>query len=133
MDLIDFATEGAGILAAQQGRLRVEVTRASFSALSEAIRRRRIMMAPDSLRSQPSYLIGLRAFSAIARDISPSGAVFADHLDPILAGLVREGMESIDEILGMAKRAGFIVHAKTSTKGMNGDDNQYLYVLERIM
>jgi ubiquinone/menaquinone biosynthesis C-methylase UbiE len=42
-------------------------------------------------------------------------------------------MESIDEILGMAKRAGFIVHAKTSTKGMNGDDNQYLYVLERIM
>ena len=98
MDLIDFASEGPAILAAQQGRLRVEVTRASFSALSEAIRRRRIMMAPDPLRSQPSYLIGLRAFSAIARDTSPSGAVFADQLDPILAGLVREGMGPVDEI-----------------------------------
>jgi 2-polyprenyl-3-methyl-5-hydroxy-6-metoxy-1,4-benzoquinol methylase len=42
-------------------------------------------------------------------------------------------MESIDEILDVAKKCGFIVHAKTSMKGCNGDDNQYLYVLERAM
>jgi ubiquinone/menaquinone biosynthesis C-methylase UbiE len=40
-------------------------------------------------------------------------------------------MESIDEILDIAKRAGFIVHAKTGMKGINGDENQYLYVFER--
>jgi SAM-dependent methyltransferase len=42
-------------------------------------------------------------------------------------------METIDEILDMAKYTGFLVHAKTSMKGCNGDDNQYLYVLERAM
>jgi SAM-dependent methyltransferase len=42
-------------------------------------------------------------------------------------------METIDEILDVAKKCGFLVHAKTSMKGCNGDDNQYLYVLERAM
>ena len=45
IDLIDFAKEGAGILAAQQGALRIEVTRAAFDALSDAARRRKIMNA----------------------------------------------------------------------------------------
>jgi hypothetical protein len=42
-------------------------------------------------------------------------------------------METIDEVLDVAKKCGFIVHAKTSMKGCNGDANQYLYVLERTM
>jgi len=42
-------------------------------------------------------------------------------------------IESIDEILDMAKRSGFIVHAKTAMDRINGDENQYLYVLERTM
>jgi len=42
-------------------------------------------------------------------------------------------MESIDEILDIAKRAGFIVHAKTGMNGINGDNNQYLYILERAI
>jgi len=42
-------------------------------------------------------------------------------------------MESIDEILDMAKHAGFIVHSKTGMKKCNGDENQYLYVFERAM
>jgi SAM-dependent methyltransferase len=42
-------------------------------------------------------------------------------------------METIDELLDVAKKCGFIVHAKTSMKGCNGDANQYLYVLERTM
>jgi len=41
-------------------------------------------------------------------------------------------MESIDEILDIAKRAGFLVHAKTGMKKCNGDEHQYLYVLERL-
>jgi len=40
-------------------------------------------------------------------------------------------METIDEILNIAKRCGFIVHAKTEMKNINSDENQYLYVLER--
>ena len=42
-------------------------------------------------------------------------------------------MESIDEILDLAKRAGFLVHGKTGMKTINGDDNQYLYILERTL
>jgi len=40
-------------------------------------------------------------------------------------------MEPIEDILRMAAKAGFIVHAKTSLKVTGGDANQYLYVLER--
>jgi hypothetical protein len=37
-------------------------------------------------------------------------------------------IESIDEILDIAKHAGFIVHGKSGMKGINGDEHQYLYV-----
>jgi SAM-dependent methyltransferase len=40
-------------------------------------------------------------------------------------------MESIDEILDIAKRAGFIVQGKAEMKGINGDEHQYLYVFEK--
>ena len=42
-------------------------------------------------------------------------------------------MESINDVLKLANNEGFIFHGKISTKEYNGDDNQYLYVLERIM
>jgi 2-polyprenyl-3-methyl-5-hydroxy-6-metoxy-1,4-benzoquinol methylase len=42
-------------------------------------------------------------------------------------------MKSINEILKIASSIGFIVHAKTAMKSCNGDENQYLYVLERAM
>jgi hypothetical protein len=98
VDLIDFGSEGAAILASQQGPLRVEVTRASFSSLSEAVRRRRILTAQAPLRTQESCLIGLSVFAAIARVTSESGIALANVLDPVLAGLGREGLESVDEI-----------------------------------
>jgi hypothetical protein len=44
MDFVDVEKEGSAILAGQQGDLRVEVTAAAFEALSEAVRRRRILM-----------------------------------------------------------------------------------------
>ena len=42
-------------------------------------------------------------------------------------------MESIDDIVGMATSAGYIVHAKMNMAKCNGDENQYLYVFERLM
>lgn len=40
-------------------------------------------------------------------------------------------IEPTDDILRMAAKAGFIIHGKTSLKVTGGDENQYLYVLER--
>ena len=42
-------------------------------------------------------------------------------------------MDSIDAILKIAIRRGFIVHAKIDMSKQNGDENQYLYILERAM
>lgn len=39
-------------------------------------------------------------------------------------------MENITDILSMAKKVGFIFHAKVDMEDI-GDDNQYLYILER--
>jgi SAM-dependent methyltransferase len=40
-------------------------------------------------------------------------------------------MEDTKQVLEIAKYAGFINHAKTSMKDMNGDEYQYLYYFER--
>ena len=53
LDLIDFTLEGAKILAAQQGDLRIEVTQAAFNALSEAVRRRKILIPAVSVGKSP--------------------------------------------------------------------------------
>ena len=42
-------------------------------------------------------------------------------------------MESIDSILKIAMNRGFIVHAQMNMSSQNGDENQYLYILERAM
>jgi len=42
-------------------------------------------------------------------------------------------METINEILSTANRAGFIVHSKSDMKSCSGDENQFLYVFERSM
>jgi SAM-dependent methyltransferase len=42
-------------------------------------------------------------------------------------------MEGINDILKIANREGFVFHGKISMKKYNGDDNQYLYVLEKTM
>ena len=43
LDLIDIGRDGAAILAAQQGELRVETSAAAFEALSDAVRRARLL------------------------------------------------------------------------------------------
>jgi len=42
-------------------------------------------------------------------------------------------MNPIEQILQMAIRRGFIVHAKMNMSKYNDDENQYIYVLERAM
>jgi hypothetical protein len=42
-------------------------------------------------------------------------------------------MEPIENILKISKTNGFIVHGKSSMKSMNGDENQFLYILERTL
>ncbi len=40
-------------------------------------------------------------------------------------------MEDIRPILNIANKCGFIFHAKVDMSDCNGDDNQYLYIMER--
>lgn len=42
-------------------------------------------------------------------------------------------MEPIEDILRIASNSGFIIHGKTNMKLCNGDENQYIYVLERTL
>lgn len=42
-------------------------------------------------------------------------------------------MDSIEDILRVASNAGFVIHGKTNMKACNGDENQYIYVLERTL
>ena len=42
-------------------------------------------------------------------------------------------MDSIDDILNTANRAGFVFNSKIDMKDLNGDKNQYLYILQRTL
>jgi ubiquinone/menaquinone biosynthesis C-methylase UbiE len=42
-------------------------------------------------------------------------------------------IEPIEKILNMASSIGFIIHAKTAMSSCGGDENQFIYVLERAM
>jgi 2-polyprenyl-3-methyl-5-hydroxy-6-metoxy-1,4-benzoquinol methylase len=58
---------------------------------------------------------------------------FTDKLGNIRQNENTLYMDSIDDILKMAVKIGFIVHAKVNMAKYNNDENQYLYVLERAM
>jgi hypothetical protein len=62
----DSDKDGAQTLESQQGPLRIEVTLASFYALSEAVRRQR-MIQPRVEISQEPWVTGLRALAAAAK------------------------------------------------------------------
>jgi hypothetical protein len=68
-DTIDFSKEGAAILAAQQGDLRVEVTNSAFDALSDAVRRRRIIMERPRVERQP-WAAGLQSLVGLLEAMS---------------------------------------------------------------
>lgn len=84
-DLIDFGKDGAAILAAQQGPLRIEVTRVAFDALSDAARRRKLM---QPFASGPgSAANGLVALMELCAQ-RPQTAAIAELLGPILVAPV---------------------------------------------
>jgi hypothetical protein len=92
LDTIDFGKEGAAILAAQQGGLRIEVTQSAFNALSEAVRRRKVMVPIPAVVQAP-WAAGLAAV-ALAAGVEVEGR-FGSLLRSVLASLP-EG--PIDEI-----------------------------------
>lgn len=60
-----------------------------------------------------------------------------EHFEDKL-GNIRENentlyMDDIETILKIAIKTGFIVHSKIDMAKYNGDENQYLYLLERAM
>jgi hypothetical protein len=90
LDLVDFSKEGAGILAAQQGDLRVETTEAAFEALSEAVRRRRILTVP-ARSAVPTWVSGLQALvEATGRSASESVQAIGAALQGVLEGMADE-------------------------------------------
>jgi hypothetical protein len=77
---------GRDTLAAQQGDLRIEITKVAFDALSNAVRRRLMLMAPPSA-TRASWIDALTSVSAVASSASPEkgSKVFATTLEAILA------------------------------------------------
>jgi hypothetical protein len=104
IDLIDFGKEGAGILAAQQGDLLIEVTPAAFEALSDAVRRRKILTerAPTSRAPWRAGLEQLIAAANARTDLGEEdgskalAAVLTGVMEAMDAGGVTDG--SLDEV-----------------------------------
>jgi len=83
LDLVDIAAEGAGILEAQKGALQVAITEESFNALSNAVRRHKLLTAPESVEV-PEWRSGLLEFAAALGSI-PAFQEITGHLMTILA------------------------------------------------
>lgn len=58
---------------------------------------------------------------------------FSDNIGNIRQNENVLHMNPIENILQIAIRRGFIVHAKMNMSKYNGDENQYIYILERAM
>lgn len=86
IDLVDFSVEGAGILAAQQGDLRIEITAAAFDALSDAVRRRRIL-TDGQVVSGISWMSGLQRLVSVIRQSGESYVDLAETLATTLSAI----------------------------------------------
>lgn len=96
LDLVDFGTEGAAILAAQQGDLKVETTAAAFEALSTAVRRRRVL-EPRAPGGDIPWRTGLESIVRAAR-ASYKGALqrIGDALEKVLQNITGHEDETPD-------------------------------------
>jgi hypothetical protein len=99
--LVDITKDGSAIMAAQQGDLRVEITQGAFDALSDAVRRRRII-TPQAPVERREWMDGLRTLIATcrARTEIPEGSrlrAFAAALESVLEAVPAGGAE-LDEI-----------------------------------
>jgi hypothetical protein len=88
LELIDFGKEGAAILAAQEGVLRVEASATAFEALSQAVRRRRTL-GVAAIPERPAWSAGVLEFAAVL-EASRSAGLKA------LAAAVRESVAAVE-------------------------------------
>lgn len=88
--------DGPGFLASQLGELRVEMTDAEFNALSDAVRRRRILAEAESATREP-WFDGLKALSATLAESNSEGLQqLATTLDSVLTEAIA-AVKEIDE------------------------------------
>jgi hypothetical protein len=92
VDLVDVGKEGAGILAAQQGPLVVQVTQAAFEALSDAVRRRKVV-APMRFREREPWRSGLEQLAASVRASGLKSV--SEALDTVLAGIAADREDEV--------------------------------------
>jgi len=90
LDLIDFAKEGATILGAQQGDLRVEVTLQAFNALSETVRRLKTLGASPTFNRTAVY-VHLTQLQSLLEAQEGYAAVAASLGSAIAATAARKG------------------------------------------
>jgi ubiquinone/menaquinone biosynthesis C-methylase UbiE len=67
---------------------------------------------------------------------SPNIVSFTETFTDKVTNNVRQNeqtyyMEEVDDILQMASKSGFIIQGKVDMKSCNGDENQFLFILER--
>ena len=97
-DLVDVSTEGAAILAAQQGDLRIETSQAAFDALSDAVRRRKLLAA-QGVSARVPWRTSLEAVIAACRASAEEGPqAVATALEGVLAAVAGHEAEPMDEV-----------------------------------
>lgn len=96
-DTIDFAGEGAAILAAQQGDLRIDPTQAAFEALSGAVRRRRTI-APPREGVHISWRKGLELLVGVSLKGGDGMKTAGERLQSVLAVLAGKEEEFMDDL-----------------------------------
>lgn len=95
MDFVDVEKEGSAILAGQQGDLRIEVTSAAFEALSESVRRRRILTERAGVLKAP-WRDGLERLVVTCQggSLAPVG----ERLTAVLEAVTGREYEAMDEV-----------------------------------
>ena len=83
LDLIDIEKDGTRILESQAGPLRVAISEESFTGLSNAVRRRTLLVAPTSV-TPPEWRRGLTDFVTALRPAAAFEEIVA-HLDTVMA------------------------------------------------
>ena len=93
-DLIDIEKEGAGILAAQQGPLHLEITRVAFDGLSNAVRRNKFITVPPAFERQ-EWRAGLQEFARFLQSRDEFSGIAAT-LSAILTAAPAGPMEDLE-------------------------------------
>jgi hypothetical protein len=117
-ELVDVVKDGAAILAAQQGDLRVEPSPAAFEALSDAVRRRKLLVERIGA-VRPSWRQNLDRLAA-QLTARPSHQTCGEALTAVLAAMSGAEELEIDEV-GRATMWGPIAELMDAHRKMVAD------------